>query len=187
MDQLAPDYCISLSRRLCPTTAFDFGVERRCSDFWIVAHASILDVTLISHQNSLLTPSRTFTHLKHHRWSPAENSNMRSPNMIFSLPSLISPRLRLYSASFPPPFILTMLHPPTDAHSIQLPTASAFSLCDGLLRMAHCLIVKLPESELRDVRYTLDTLSTRVDQLLDSAELDLSLNFDGLVIDPGKC
>ena len=95
MDQLAPDYCISLSRRLCPTTAFDFGVERRCSDFWIVAHASILDVTLISHRNSLLTPSRTFTHLKHHRWSPAENSNTRSPNMIFSPPSLISPRLPL--------------------------------------------------------------------------------------------
>ena len=69
MDQLTPDYCISLSRRLCPTIVFDFGVERRCSDFWIVSRMSILDVTLISHRNSFLTPSRTFTHLKHH-WSP---------------------------------------------------------------------------------------------------------------------
>ena len=70
---------------------------------------------------------------------------------------------------------------------IQLPTTSAFSLCDGLLRIAHRLMIELPEPELRDIRYTLDALSTRVDQLLESAELDYSLNFDGLSIDPGKC
>jgi len=79
-----------------------------------------------------------------------------------------------------------MNHPPAGSSFIQLPTGSAFSLCDGLLRMAHRLIIELPESELKDVRCILDTLSMRVDQLLDSAEIDHSLGLDGLSIDPGK-
>jgi hypothetical protein len=79
-----------------------------------------------------------------------------------------------------------MLCPPASAEFVQLPTASAFSLCDGLLRMAHRLITELPEPELRSVRRTLDTLSMRIDHLLDSAELDLDLNLEGLSMDPGK-
>lgn len=59
-------------------------------------------------------------------------------------------------------------------------------MCDGLLRMAHCFIVQLPEAQLKDVRYTLDVLTMKVDQRLESIEPDLSLNFDGLAIDPGK-
>lgn len=76
--------------------------------------------------------------------------------------------------------------PPTEGDLIQLPTPVAFSLCDGLLRMAHRLIVELPEPGLREVRRTLNVLSTRADQLLDSAELDLALNFDHLSMDPGE-
>ena len=67
-----------------------------------------------------------------------------------------------------------------------LPTASASALTDGLLRMAHCLIMELPEPELREVRSTLDILTMKIDQILDSAEYDLSLNFDGLTINPGE-
>jgi len=52
--------------------------------------------------------------------------------------------------------------------------------------MAHCFIVQLPEAQLKDVRYTLDVLTMKVDQRLESIEPDLSLNFDGLAIDPGK-
>ena len=52
--------------------------------------------------------------------------------------------------------------------------------------MAHCLITELPEAELREIRYTIDALLTRTDQLLDMLENDLSLNFDGLNIDPGE-
>jgi hypothetical protein len=79
-----------------------------------------------------------------------------------------------------------MRRPPTNQDSVQLPVASALSMCDGLFRMASCLITELPEAELRDVRDVLDSLSLRVDRLLDQAEHDLSLSFDGLAIDPGK-
>lgn len=72
------------------------------------------------------------------------------------------------------------------ADSIALSTSSAFSISDGLLRMAHRLIIELPEAELREIRHTLDTLLTRTDQLLDMVEDDLSLNLDDLNIDPGK-
>lgn len=47
-------------------------------------------------------------------------------------------------------------------------------------------MIQLSEPELRDVRYLLDTLLTRADQLLDTVEHDMSLNFTGLSIDPGK-
>ena len=80
----------------------------------------------------------------------------------------------------------TMRHPPTGSDSIQLTVASGFAICDSLLRMAHCLMVELPEAELRSVRYTLEVLSMRANQLLDTAEFDLSLNLDGLAIDQGK-
>ena len=79
-----------------------------------------------------------------------------------------------------------MRRPSAGTDFIQLPTASTFSLCDGLLRMAHRLMIELPEPELREVRYTLDTLLARVEQLLDSAEVDLSLNFEGLSFDQGE-
>lgn len=81
-----------------------------------------------------------------------------------------------------------MRRPSTGRDSIQLTAASSFAICDGLLRMAHCLMIELPEAELRDVRYTLDTLLARADQLLNVAELDvdLSLDFDGLQVNEGK-
>ena len=75
---------------------------------------------------------------------------------------------------------------PTRTDFIQLPATVTFSLCNGLLWMAHCLIIELPEPQLRDIRCTLDILSIRADQLLESAELYLSLDFNSLLIDPGK-
>jgi hypothetical protein len=47
-------------------------------------------------------------------------------------------------------------------------------------------MIELPEPELRNIRRTLDTLLARADQILDIAEHELSLNFDGLAIDPGE-
>ena len=80
-----------------------------------------------------------------------------------------------------------MRRPPTARDSAVLSASSAFAVCDGLLRMAHCLIVELPESELRDIQYIIDVLASRTNQMLDLAEHDLSLNFDRLAIIPGKC
>ena len=80
----------------------------------------------------------------------------------------------------------TMRRSPTDRDTIQLPTTAAFNICDGLFKMANCLVVGLPEAQLRDVRYALDTLTSKVDRLLESGEYDLSLNFDGLAVDPGE-
>ena len=79
-----------------------------------------------------------------------------------------------------------MRHPPTDRNTIQLPTTSAFNICDGLFKMANCLVVELPDAQLRDVRYALETLVSKVDRLLESGEYDLSLNFDGLAVNPGE-
>ena len=79
-----------------------------------------------------------------------------------------------------------MCFPLTGQECIVLSTPSASPICDGLLRMAHCLIVELPEPELRDIHYTLDILLAKTDQILDMAECNLSLNFEGLTIDPGK-
>lgn len=68
--------------------------------------------------------------------------------------------------------------------AVVLSTANATAMADGLLRMAHCLIVELPEPQLQDLRYTLDLLLMRVDQILDAE--DLCLNFDGLTTNPGE-
>lgn len=76
---------------------------------------------------------------------------------------------------------------PANRDTIQLPTASAFNICDGLFKMANCLVVELPEAQLRDIRYALETLVSKVDRLLESGEYDLSLNFDGLTVDPSEC
>jgi hypothetical protein len=76
--------------------------------------------------------------------------------------------------------------PSTERDSIQLTATSGFAICDGLLRMAHCLMIELPEAELRDVRYTLDTLLAKADQLLDAADVDFSLNFDSLQVNEGN-
>ncbi|KAF9784537.1 hypothetical protein BJ322DRAFT_1109257 [Thelephora terrestris] len=65
---------------------------------------------------------------------------------------------------------------------IGLSTDSAFSMCDGLLRMSHSLMVELPEPELRDIRYLLSVMVARADHLLDAADYDISLNFNGLAI-----
>jgi len=70
--------------------------------------------------------------------------------------------------------------------SILLSTASAYAICDTLLKISNCVITELPEAELRDVRYTVNALSERVNQLLDSAECDVSLHFDGLSINHGR-
>ena len=93
--------------------------------------------------------------------------------------------------SYPPHTLLpplthsTMRRPPTGRDSINLTAASGFAICEGLLKMAHCLMIELPEAELRDVRYTLGGLLTRADQLLDAAEVDFSLNFDSLHVNEG--
>ncbi|KAF9777723.1 hypothetical protein BJ322DRAFT_1025501 [Thelephora terrestris] len=68
--------------------------------------------------------------------------------------------------------------------SIELSPTSAFDMCDGLLRMSFHLMIQLPEAELRDIRYVIDTLLTRADRLLDTAGPELSLNFTALAIDP---
>lgn len=70
--------------------------------------------------------------------------------------------------------------------AITLSSSSAFAICDGLLRMAHCLIVELPEPELRDIYYTLGTLLAKTEQVLEVLENDVFLNFDNLSLDPGK-
>ena len=79
----------------------------------------------------------------------------------------------------------TTRHPPAEKDVVQISATSAFNICDGLFRMANCVISELPEAELRDIRKILDTLLAKVDRLLDHAEYDLSLNFDSLAIDRG--
>ena len=68
-----------------------------------------------------------------------------------------------------------------------LPATSAFAICDGLLRMAHCFLMELPETDLRHIRCTLESLLIRADQVLDEFEFDLSLNFDALAIECEYC
>ena len=108
-----------------------------------------------------------------------------------SLPSSSPPSCISYSAF--PSLLLTMVvvhstmrQPPPDRDTIQLPTTTAFNICSGLFKMANCLVAELPEAQLRDIRYALDTLGAKVDRLLESGEYDLSLNFDDLTVDPGK-
>ena len=69
--------------------------------------------------------------------------------------------------------------------TVTVSATSAYSICDGLLRMAHCFIVELPEPKLRDIRYALEGLLVKANRTLEVFEYDLSLNFDGLEIDPG--
>lgn len=80
----------------------------------------------------------------------------------------------------------TMPRQPTMGESVVLTNSTAFALCDTLLRMAHCLIIELPEPELRDIRYTLDSLLTRTDQVLDLVERDFALRFNGLNVNPTR-
>ena len=80
-----------------------------------------------------------------------------------------------------------MRHPHADSSSITLPTTNAFAICDGLLKMAHCLINELPEAELTHIRDTVDALLIKTDQRLGVIEQDFSLNFDGLSINPSEC
>jgi len=79
-----------------------------------------------------------------------------------------------------------MLFPPHERDYVAISKPNAFAICDGMLRTAHCLIVGLPESELREIRHTLDRLLMRADQALELIEIDFSLSFEGLEIDPGK-
>ncbi|KAF9781015.1 hypothetical protein BJ322DRAFT_1112403 [Thelephora terrestris] len=69
---------------------------------------------------------------------------------------------------------------------VVLSNPTAFAMCDGLLRMSNCLILELPESELREIRYMLDTLLTKADLALDLMEHEISLNFEGLNIEPER-
>lgn len=75
---------------------------------------------------------------------------------------------------------------PSATDPVVIPAASTTSIHYGLLRMAHCLVVELPESKLQNVRHSLNVLLGKVDQILDSAEHNFSLNFNGLTIDPSK-
>ena len=70
--------------------------------------------------------------------------------------------------------------------AVTISATSAFAVCDGLLRMAHYFMIELPEPDLRAIRYTLEGLSVRADQTLNTFERDLSLNFDALTIDLGE-
>ena len=90
-------------------------------------------------------------------------------------------RLRLTSCHFP-----TMRHPQARPDSIVLLSSCASTICDGLLEMAHCLMVELPAAELMAVHHTVETLLVKADQMLDIVDQDLSLNFDGLSIDPSE-
>ena len=101
---------------------------------------------------------------------------------VFPHPLLLV-RVTLFLA---PRHLPTMRCPHTERDAVTLSASNAFSISEGLLRMANCLITELPETELREIRYTIDALLTRTDQILDMIEHDLSLNFDGLSIDPGE-
>ena len=90
-------------------------------------------------------------------------------------------RLRLTSCHIP-----TMRHPQARPDSIVLSSSSASTICDGLLKMTHCLMVELPAAELMAVCHTVETLLVKADQMLDIADQDLSLNFEGLSIDPSE-
>ena len=79
-----------------------------------------------------------------------------------------------------------MLFPPPEIDYVAISKPNAFAICDGMLRTAHCLIVGLPEPELREIRDTLDRLLMRADRALDLIEVDFSLTFEGLEIDAGK-
>ena len=79
-----------------------------------------------------------------------------------------------------------MRRPNAGQETVTFPAGSALAICDGLLRMVHRFIIELPEPELRNIRYTLEGLLVRADQVLDTFEHDLSLNFDALSIDPGE-
>ena len=137
------------------------------------------------------TPSEAFECLNHRHLKYSNNSNPRrhfprnSPTH-FPVTAHYTPHLFVTPATVMVVVDSTPRRPPAERGSIQIPTASAFNICDGLFRMANCLITELPEAELRDVRYVLDTLLTKVDRLLDPGEYDLSLNFGGLTVDAGK-
>jgi hypothetical protein len=75
-----------------------------------------------------------------------------------------------------------MRHQIAGADFVVLPNSAAFAMCDGLLHMSHCLIAKLPESDLREVRYMLDSLLTKADLALDLMEREVTLDFEGLNI-----
>ena len=79
-----------------------------------------------------------------------------------------------------------MLFPSLETDYVTISKPNAFAICDGMLRTAHCLIVGLPEPELREIRDTLDRLLMRADRALDLIEVDFSLTFEGLEINPGK-
>lgn len=140
----------------------------------------------LSHPTHLEASKHLKCHPQNIQISP--NSDVISPVSL----QLVSPEPRLIlclffaSATAMVNVNSIMRRSPADRDMVQLPTASAFNICDGLFKMANCLVVGLPEAQLRGVRYALDTLMAKVDRLLESDEYDLSLNFDGLAIDPGK-
>lgn len=79
-----------------------------------------------------------------------------------------------------------MRHQIAGADFVVLPNSTAFAMCDGLIRMSHCLIVELPEDELREIRYRLDSLLMKADLALDLMGRKVSLDFKGLAMDPRK-
>jgi len=81
--------------------------------------------------------------------------------------------------------LLTMRYRQARMDSVILSNQTAFALCDGLLRMAQCWIIELPETELREIRNVLEGLLVRTDQALDLMEGDISLDFEGLGVDSG--
>lgn len=81
-----------------------------------------------------------------------------------------------------------MRHHSLGEDPVLLSKSTAFAMCDGLIRMSHCLVIELPEPELREIRYMLDSLLVKADLALDLMEREISLDFGGLNvdIDPGE-
>ncbi|KAF9790755.1 hypothetical protein BJ322DRAFT_1017402 [Thelephora terrestris] len=76
-----------------------------------------------------------------------------------------------------------MCHHSVGEDPVLLSKSTAFAMCDGLIRMSHCLVIELPEPELREIRYMLDSLLVKADLALDLMEREISLDFGGLNVD----
>ncbi|KAF9777755.1 hypothetical protein BJ322DRAFT_1021830 [Thelephora terrestris] len=82
-----------------------------------------------------------------------------------------------------------MRHHSLGEDPVLLSKSTAFAMCYGSIRMSHCLVIELPEPELREIRYMLDSLLVKADLALDLMEREISLDFGGLNvdIDPDSC
>lgn len=82
--------------------------------------------------------------------------------------------------------LLAMRYQSTDGDTVAISSSTASAICDSLLRMAHSLIIELPEPELRETRFTLDSLLMKADRILDLMQDDGSFDLHGLHIGTGE-